>query len=183
VLQTGELIKVWGKNKYWTARSRIDKNYDQAANRERVNRLYAAIKRFKGLKYFREMEIDVSNFIEETARIAERMEIYVKRGVADLGIISNHIGYEVLALYIAVQDVLNERSLSEDLNYEGFRDLALRIQHYARLNPDADIRDELIWAVIPPLQYRGGDESEGYKMTRFLRWRLKRARLKWMREE
>jgi len=182
VLQTGGLIKLWSKNKYWIARSRIDKDYDQGINRQRVNRLYAGVKRFKGFKAFRELEVDVYNFIEESTRMAERMDIYISRGVADLGLIADHLGYDVLELYYCIQDVLHERALTEDLNYEGFRDLSLRIQHYARLHKDVDIRDELVWAVFPPLPYRGGDESEGYRMSRFYRWRLKLARQKFMKK-
>lgn len=183
VLQTGGLIKTWGKNKYWFARSRIDKYYDQELNRQRLNEVYARLNRLKRFKAFREAEIEMYNFIEETARITEQMEIYISRGAADLGIIADHIGYDVIALYYALQDILAERSLSEDLNYEGFRDLALRIQHYARLHDSVDIRDEIAWAVLSPLPYRGGDESEGYRMSRLDRRRLKRARVRFMRNQ
>jgi len=182
VLQTGGLIKAWGKNKYWIARSRIDKHFDQEQNRTRVNRMYAGIKRFKGRRRFRDMEVEAYNFIEETARLAEQMDIYVSRGAADLGLIADHLGYEIIVLYYALQDVLDERALTEDLNYEGFRDLALRVQHYARLHKCVDIRDQIQWALLLPLRYKGGDESEGYRMSRFYRWRLKRARQRFIRE-
>src|SRR5579863_8258570 len=181
VLQTGGLIKTWGKNRYWEARSRIDKDYDPAVNRERANRLATGIERFKGFKKFRELDCDAYNFIEEMARLAEQMELYVSRGAADLGRITDHIGYEVLSLYYSIQDVLATRASREDLNYEGFRDLALRIQHFARLH-NSDIREALVWACFPPLVYRGDDESEGYPVSRLLRWRLRQARLRFMRQ-
>lgn len=182
VLQTGGLIKDWNKNKYWIARSRLDKYYEPEDNKSRANKMAAGIARFKGFKRFRNLDVEFYNFIEETSRLAEQMELYISRGAADLGLIADHIGYDILALYYALQDVISERSLKEDLYYEGFRDLALRVQHYARLHQQVDIRDVYVWACFPPLPYRGGDESDGYPMSRFYRWRLKRARLRFMRE-
>lgn len=56
-----------------------------------------------------------------------------------------HIGYDVPNTYYILQDIFQDRAIKENLNYEGFRDLALRVQDYARLNPlDADIGSELV---------------------------------------
>ena len=104
--------------------------------------------------------------IEDHSRLAELIEIYIRKGAADEGIVGDHLAYDILSTYYAVQDVLRERALKEDLAYEGFRDLALRLQDYAKIRPvEADLRGHLVWAKLPPLKYKGGDESHGYGKT------------------
>lgn len=99
----------------------------------------------------------------ELCRIAERTEIYVRKGVADIGIIAEHLGYDIIALYYYMRPLLRQLTRENDFNLEGFRDLVLRIQDYAKLNPlGLDIREDVVFAKIPPLRYIEGDLSKGY---------------------
>lgn len=177
----GEIFRRWNRNRYWDARTWMEKSSDLEQNRQRVNRVWQRIKRLSAFKRYRETKTDIINYVSEISLLAERIELYIARGIIDMDLVANHIGYDVITIYYYLQDVFEERTSLEDENHEGIRDLALRIQHYARLH-FVDIRDEVIWAVLPPLRYAGGDESEGYPMSRFYRWRLKQARLRFMRE-
>lgn len=177
----GEIFKRWNRNRYWNARSWMDKSSNLEENRQRVNRVWRRVKRLSAFKNYRGTKTDIINYVSEISLLAERIELYIARGIVDIDLVANHIGYDVITIYYYLQDIYAERSLEEDENHEGFRYLALRMQHYARLH-FVDMRDEVIWAVLPPLQYAAGGESEAYSMSKFQRGRLKRARLKWMRE-
>jgi len=67
--------------------------------------------------------------------------------------------------------------MEEYLDYDAFRELALRTQVYARLNKrKANARLRLVWADLPPIQYRSGEWSDPYSpgFWRSLRLRLVR---------
>jgi hypothetical protein len=175
-LETDHLFKELRKVGLWEGRSKLDTLDDLEGNRLRANRLYKVIHRLRRFKSFRELDAVTSDFIEDVARLTERIEIYIRKGVADEGIIAEHAGYDVLMTYCCLRDILQKRAAEDDLNYEGFRDLALRIQDYAKLHPrDADLRDDLVWDSLPRIEYKGGDESLGY----YIPWwsLLRKARL------
>jgi hypothetical protein len=182
-----DVFKKWNKNRLWIARSRIDKWNDPWRNRARVKALYARAKRFGGFKNYNDMWTNIGNYLADMSMLTERMELYIARGAIDIDLVVDHIGYDIISTYFSLQDIYRERAATEDESAEGFRDLALRVQHHARLNPGAgDLRDTMLWAVFDILEYRGGDASEGYRMGRFgwfKRWRLKRARLKFMKSQ
>ena len=161
VVETNSLLRDWQATRLQIARTQLDNN------------VYRRLLRLQRFKAFRDLEVDVYNFIQDTARISERMEILVRRGAADEGIIVEHIGYDILVSYYILRDVLQDRAAEDDLNYEGFRDLARRTQDYAKLHPlDADLRDKLVFANLPPLRYRGGDVSLRYRESLRRRARL-----------
>jgi hypothetical protein len=86
----------------------------------------------------------METFIDRSAKLADRVEIYIRKGIVEESIIAEHYGYDVLTLYQVLRDVFQHRAATDDYNYEGFRDLASRIQDYARLHPlDADLRDRV----------------------------------------
>jgi hypothetical protein len=155
------LLNDWNENHLWLGRSWLDKSMDLDSDRERATRVYKAILR-KRFKSYRNLDLQVADFIEDTASLAERMEVYVRKGVADEGIIAEYIGYGIITTYYHLRDILQARAEADDFEYEGFRDLALRIQDYAKLhNKDAGLSDDIVFAVLPPLRYRSGTVSEG----------------------
>jgi hypothetical protein len=107
--------------------------------------------------------LDVRDDLLELSGTAERTEIYIRKGAADVGIIAEHLGYDIILAYYCLRPIIRELTSGEDFNFDGFRDLTLRLQDYAKLHPlDVDIRPNMIFATIPPLRYRGGDVSLGY---------------------
>jgi hypothetical protein len=108
-------------------------------------------------------QLDVREDLLNLSRMAERTEIYVRKGAADVGIIAEHLGYDIILVYYCLRPIIRELTSHEDFNFDPFRDLTLRLQDYAKCHPlDVDIRQTLIFATIPPLRYRGGDVSLGY---------------------
>jgi hypothetical protein len=166
VVETGRLLEAWNDNRLWDARSWLDIDaYDWKADRRRVVRFYTLVQALKRRR-FRPLQDFVNDIIEDHARLAERIEIYIRKGAADEGIIGDHIAYDVIMAYFTLEDVLKKRAAEDDLSYEGFRDLALRLQDYAKIfSLDADLPGSLTWAQFTPLVYGPDDESQGYKKS------------------
>lgn len=166
VVETGRLLEAWNDNRLWDARGWLDDDaYDWKADRRRVARFYKLVQALKHRR-FRPLQDFVNDIIEDHARLAERIEIYIRKGAADEGIIGDHIAYDVIMTYYTLEDVLKKRASEDDLSYEGFRDLTLRLQDYAKICPlDADIPGSLTWAKFTPLVYGMDDVSQGYKKS------------------
>jgi hypothetical protein len=175
-LETDQLLKEIDASVLWAARSRLDKFETLAENQRRAYLMYKAVERFGKFKRFRILAKRLRRVISEIANLTERVEIYIRKGMADEGIIAEHTGYNILATYCFLSVILEERAKLYDYNYDGFRALATRIQDYAILNPEAaDIRKELVWFPLSPLQYKGGERSLEYLTSR---WRvLQKARI------
>ena len=190
VQETGRLFDVFDRTSFRKVLNRIDKDYKTPdelekdrldRNRQRAYRLYLKIKNFNFKRYpksalkYRCFAKKMEKEIKDIVRITERLEIYIRRDVASGSLVAEHLVYEVVVMYYVLQDILQERSGREDWNYEGFRDLALRMQDHSKLHPlDAELRNELKYAKFPPLQYRGGDSSSslGYDRSLLLNLRL-----------
>jgi hypothetical protein len=179
VIETGKLLQEWNSDRLWLARSWLDEDADSwDIDRKRATRLYKLVAGLKTWR-FRRLQDFVNDLIEEHARLAERIEIYIRKGAADESIIGDHIAYDVLMSYTTIQGVLQERATEDDLSYEGFRDLALRLQDYAKIHPfDADLRGRLVWANLPPLEYARGDKSKGYDKSLWRQIELELATLR-----
>lgn len=163
VVESGNLLKEWNAERLWLFRSGLDVDNDPDVNRVTASVLYSCIVRFGHFRRFLKMEEALNNLLEDTTQSAERMEIYIRKGAANESIIAESAGYSILSTYFFLRDILQHRAGEYDYNYDGFRDLALRVQDYAKMFPlDADLRDELTDADLPPLVYRGGDKSVGY---------------------
>jgi hypothetical protein len=178
VAETGRLLQEWYSDRLWWLRTWLDKEpASKETDRLRALNFYIRIKRLGKRKTYREIFLDIEDGIEELARLAERIEIYVRARAASEQIIFDHIGYDILMSYIILSDVLALRASTENLSYEGFRDLALRCQDYAKLHPlAADIDDTMVWKVLPKLKYIVGGESEGYSKSILLKLRLRRVK-------
>lgn len=146
-------------------------------SRQKANRLYARLHRLKGRKYFSKAWKKLDSAIQDVADVTDRIEIYIRKGNADEGTIAEHAGYCILSTYYILQDVLALRTLEDDLSYEGFRDLSRRIQDYGKLYQlESELRDELVWAVLPPFKYADGMVSKSY-LPWWAVWR--KFRLQW----
>jgi hypothetical protein len=180
-LETDQLLKEIASSALWATRSRLDKFDSVTENRRRAYRLYKKVQRFGRFKRFRGLAKRFRTVISEIANLTERVEIYIRKGMADESIVAEHTGYNILSTYCFLADVFEERALLYDYNYDGVRDLALRIQDYAILNPKAaDLREELVWHPLPPLKYKGGDVSLGYSIAWWAVFR--KTRLWWRRK-
>lgn len=171
IVEAGNLVRDWNSPSLRDFRRQLDRSLSVEATRIRVaNEIYTPT-----------TDSAMSNFIEETARLAERIEVYIRNQVADEKVIAELLRYDVLSTYYFVQDLLKLRSKEEDLDYEGWRDLTLRFQDLSRIYPlSVELRDELKWYDFPPLEYRvPGDHSLGYTVPLFRRamlWFINRAK-------
>jgi len=173
VLETDNLIKELCAIGLWEVLQRLDKFDDMDANTKRASRLYAGIQRFKKRKYFRGLGTTANDFIDNRAQITDRIEIYIRKGVADESIVAEHLAYYIIVMYCFLKEVLQQRAGAHDYNYDSFRDLTRRLQDYGKLYPlDVDLRERVLYEHIPPLHYRGGDSSRGYSLSNFRRFRL-----------
>ena len=160
VLEAGNLVREWSAPALRKLRRDIDESPDKEDNRRKANSLLET-----------DVTLSIDGFIEDTARLTERIEAYIRNGLADERIIAELLVYDVVALYYACQDALKQRANEDNLNYEGWRDLALRLRDLSRIYPKSiDLVSDLKWDFdIPPLEYRTpGDVSAGYVVP-FLR--------------
>ena len=173
IVETGALLKDWRTQELWIGRSKIDKSADPEVNRQFANQLYRHINKLKRYWAFKELEIVANNFIEDMAALAERTEIYLRRKVADEDLILEHLNYDIISTYYALQDILAERCANDDLDYERFLHLAQRAQDYSKLHPQYAPRPKLVWAEFPAIRYREGDTTDPHPVSWYRKLRLK----------
>jgi hypothetical protein len=181
VEETGGLFKEFEDSNFRDIFRRIDKDFGHdnkgendriERNRKRAFRLYMQIKNLpKNHKKYSAANKITETYIRDITRIANRMEIYISRGVADIDLIADHLVYEIVSMYYFAQDILRERSSKEDFDYEGVRNLASRMQDNSKLR-HINLSDELKYAYFPLLPYRDGDLSKNYRRSLCLKFRL-----------
>ncbi len=154
IVQTPDLIKSWASPQLAAMRALLDKNADMERNRRRANTVFARTSNSPNASLFGKVRQALLAFIHLTARSAENIEVYVRRGAADEGIIAEHIGYGIVMMYLTLQDVLATLALTENRDYEGWRLLGLRCQAYSKLHQgDTNMLDVLTWTELPALLY------------------------------
>ena len=157
VVETGRLIDYWEEEEAEKIRSQLDWSPSLEECRRR------ALELFIQYKTSGEEGFDFDEVIQRSSTRAERMEVYIRKGAANEAIIAEIAGYEILATYYILHNILQWFAAMENIDYEGWRDLALRIQHYARIHPQiTGFPEELLAAPIPLLHYKDGTHSEGY---------------------
>lgn len=167
VVETGKLIDMWNSCACADDRDRLDKHLAIEDNRAMALRVYIAERHGKNVP------IDIDAILTESARLAERIEIYIRKGAANESIIAETIGYDILQTYFVLHNIMAADAKADNIDYEGFRDLASRMQDYAKLKPlDTGWPDELLALPIPVIQYRDGTHSLGYIAGLAGFWRL-----------
>ena len=162
----------WREDEIWAARSYADETDNHDENRKRALRFYNHVHGMK--RRFRQLYFTVDDALQEIGVLAERTEIYLRKGVADEAIIIEHLGYDIVAPYYQYQDILQRRAATENLDYEGWRSLVLRVQDYAKVHPkESNLEAKLVWADIPPIRYKDGQVSDLHKAPF---WRAQRLR-------
>jgi hypothetical protein len=162
IVETGALLEQWREDSVRTLRAFIDETDDHDENRARTLRFYKHVHALR--RRPRKLRAILGDSIQATRALAERTEIYLRKGVADEAIIVEHLGYAILASYYHLQEVLQLRAQQQNLDYEGWRSLALRVQDYAKLHPkDTNLEDILVWAELPPLHYKDGSISDRHE--------------------
>lgn len=157
IVETGRLLEKWDEEEL----AEFCNDLDQLDGVEENRR--AAIEKYLRLRGSKEDEYEFDNALESMTRMTERFEIYIRKGVADESIVVEHIGYNVLVTYYHLHDILQARALAHNLEYEGFRDLALRIKDYAVIRPiDTGFPPDLDAVTIPVIKYKDGSKSRGY---------------------
>jgi hypothetical protein len=178
IAQTPDLIREWGSGNLPAVRALLDKNSDLERNRRRANAVFKRTRHSKRTTTFGRLRLEGSAFVHRQARAAERMEVYVRRGAADEGIIAEHLGYGIVMSYYTLQDVLKVLAAEENRDYEGWRVLAVRCQRYAKLHPRyTNLFRELIWAELPLISYSHRDPIGEPAAS----W-WSRLRLRWMKK-
>jgi hypothetical protein len=173
VVETGRLLERWDDEDLAEFCNDLDELDGVEENR------CATIEKYLRSRGSKEDESTFDFPLESMARMAERFEIYIRKGVADESIVIEHIGYNVLAAYYHLHDILQARATAHNLEYEGFRDLALRIQDYARIHPEeTGFPPDLDAVIIPIIEYRDGSESRGYLPNFFQRAQIVLAKKK-----
>lgn len=162
--ETGALLQEWDDERLQRWRYNLDCYEDIEVNRTRA---WNAYRELDG----RELKT-VNDLVRDLSRVADRIEVYIRTGAADTRIVAEHIGYDVVSPYYTLQNVLQSRASEGDFNFDGYRDLALRIQDYARLHRlEADLPKQLVFANLPLIRYRH-DISQGYRKAVFVAFRL-----------
>ena len=149
-LQTGDLIQEWGAPSLRSMRRTLDhsENYDD--NRSRTTQMYYLLKKSNDQSWY-----DFLKFIEDTGELAEKTGLYIEKRLVDADMMYQHLGYDILSTYYYLQDALADRTRNEDMLYDGFRDLAIAVQIYAKRYPNRiDIRSTLVNADFPALVYK-----------------------------
>lgn len=132
-------------------------------SRTRATAVYLRLERVRHRKAYRNVWNHINSAIQNIADLADRIEIYIRKGNADEGTIAEHAGYCIVSSYYILQDVLRRRTFEDDYSYEGFRDLSCRIQDYSKLYPlEVEMRPQLTWAHFSKHLYSDGVESESY---------------------
>jgi len=83
VVESGHLIDAWNEDELWEARSRVDNVRELEPNRAKANQYYRRITGLGRYRRFRSLDVAANDFIEEHARLAERMEIYIRKHAAN----------------------------------------------------------------------------------------------------
>jgi hypothetical protein len=143
-VQATSLITEWNDPLLEDFRSKRDVSVSYQESREKAKQGYMATKGdAEGRDYW-------AYRVQALARVAERIELFLERKLADEDLLINHLGYDIVSSYYILQDVLKQRTYDEDYLYDSYRALAQRVQSYAKQH-DLDIREELVSAVFPEL--------------------------------
>lgn len=138
------LLRLWrdaGVEEFLAA---VDTGPDAVAARKRANELYNDPER---RPLFAE-------FIQNLARLADWIEVYIRNKVAEERIVPALLCYDVVAVYFMVEDILGQRTEDEGYDYTGFRNFAFRIQDCSRIWPhEVQLLDELKWAKLLVLKH------------------------------
>lgn len=153
LIATPDVLKGWSDAFLRGWRARLDSYADVQRNIARVRRIwdYSA----RPLPARRQMRDEFKAFIHQSSRVAEQIEVFVRHGAADEGIVAEHVGYGIVMLYVVLHDILQELADKQGEDFEGWRQLAIRCQIYAKLNPGrTNLIDELVWVKLSPIRYR-----------------------------
>jgi hypothetical protein len=176
ILTTPQLLNGWSDSALRAWRARLDKFADLERNRLRLKRVWGYANGHSQNR--RKLREELKAFIHRSSRVAEEIEVYVRRGAADDGIVAEHIGYGIVMLYYILGDAMQELVDAENRDYEGWRLLAMRCQTYAKLNPGAtNLLNEFIWADLPRIRY-ANRQVRDLRLSPWERLRLKLARTK-----
>ena len=179
LIETQHLVDLINNSKIVALNKRIEKfdRYDSYLDTSRSHALalYVRIQRLGRFMRFRKLLREVDSALGDAADITDRVEIYIRSGNAEEGMVAEYAGYLILATFYILQDVFRKEALESDYSYEGFYDLACRIQDYAKLKPlGPALRAELVWTTLRPITYADGSQSMDYLSSWSL---LRRARL------
>jgi hypothetical protein len=188
IIETDHLVREFDDANLLDAFKRLEK-FDGIdtyldTTRERANKVYGRIHDRRGIKRYRSLWEHLDSTIQKMAGLTDRIEIYIRSGNADESVIAEHVGYYIVVSYYALKDILQQRTIEEDFTYESYRDLARRIQDYGKLHPlEAELRENLCWADLPPLVDATGVQSISYLprwaiWRKFKIWRAERKRKK-----
>lgn len=91
-------------------------------------------------------------FLGTLARLTERMDIMVARKLVNVEMLTEHIGYEVLQAFYALQDILAEKAAQRGFDFLGFYDLVLRLKpEYINLPTDSLVHELTVACFKKPI--------------------------------
>jgi hypothetical protein len=171
VTESNHLLNEFEQNELRSASFRLQ-NVDHGPAkleelRERADRVYARAKRLQRFKGFKRMWQSFDTRIQLMTQVTDRIEIYLRNGTADEGLVAQNIGHHIIVSYYILQNILERRSLEKGYVYGSYRDLAMRMQDYGKLyRRKTELREDVSWAPLPPFK----NSRERHHARPYLPW-------------